>query len=152
MIQRKQTIFLLIAIILTVVCLCQPLGTFTAESTLGAKQNMYNLWIVTLNNGYDNSIWALFAMLLLTCPIALIAIFMFHNRIAQARFCMFNMLLILGWHIVYAVFAINLQDVYGKFSLSYASVLPLVSFILYFIARKAILADEALVRAADRIR
>lgn len=152
MIQRKQTIFLLIAVILTIICLCLPLGSFTSENPIYGHQNMYNLWIVTAHDGYDCSVWALFAILLLTCPISLIAVFMYHNRIAQSRFCMFNMLLILGWHIVYAVFILNLRDSYGQFSISYTSVFPVISLILHFMARRAILSDEALVRAADRIR
>lgn len=152
MIQRKQTIFLLIATILTIICLCLPLGTFISENPIYERQDMYNLWIVTTHGGYDSSIWALFAILLLTCPISLIAIFMYHNRIVQSRFCMFNMLLILGWHIVYVVFVLNMNESYGQYSISYTSVFPVISLILYFMARKAILADEALVRAADRIR
>jgi len=152
MIQRKQTLFLLIATLLTVICLCLPLGSFSPENAIGDRQNMYNLWIAVTEGGYDCSVWALFAILLLTCPIALIAIFMYHNRIAQSRFCMFNILLILGWHVVYAVFVLNLKDTYGRFNISYSSVFPFISLILYFMARKAILADEALVRAADRIR
>lgn len=152
MIQRKQTIFLLIAVILTVFCLCLPLGTFTSESVLGEKHDMYNLWIAMADGSHDYSIWALFVIQLLTCPIALIAIFMYHNRIVQSRFCTFNIFLIIGWYIVYKVFALNLEGTYGQFSMSYTSVFPLISLILYFMARKAILADEALVRAADRIR
>lgn len=152
MIQRKQTIFLLIAVILTVVCLCLPLGTFTSEGVLGGKNDMYNLWIAMANGGHDCSVLALFVILLLTCSISLIAIFMYHNRIVQSRFCTFNILLTIGWYIIYKVFVLNLEGDYGQFSISYTSILPLISLVLYFMARKAILADEALVRAADRIR
>lgn len=93
-----------------------------------------------------------FATLLITCPISLIAIFMYHNRIVQSRFCIFNILLILGWYAVYAVFAINLTESIRHYKISFTSVLPLIAVILYLMARRAILADEALVRAADRIR
>lgn len=152
MIQRKQTIFLLIAVILTIVCLCLPLGNFIEESSIGKSTTMYNLWMVATDGSHDCSIWVLFAILLTTCPIALIAIFMYHNRIVQSRFCMFNMLLVLGWYAVYAVFVLNFKENLGQFRLSYTSVFPALSMILYFMARKAILADEALVRATDRIR
>ena len=40
----------------------------------------------------------------------------------------------------------------ADFKIGFVSVLPLVSMILIFMARKAIKADEALIRAADRIR
>lgn len=158
MIQRKQTVFLLLAVIMTVICLCMPLGSFTGTGilglggTIGSITTMYNLWLTLSEGTRDYSIWMLFAILLITCSISVIAIFSYHNRIVQSRFCMFNMLLVLGWYIVYAVLALNLADVFGKYCPSYTSVFPAVSFVLYFIARKAILADEALVRAADRIR
>lgn len=152
MIQRKQTIFLLIAVILTIVCLCLPLGNFIEEDSIGKNTAMYNLWMVTAEGNHDYSVWVLFAILLITCPITLIAIFMYHNRIVQSRFCMFNLLLVLGWYAVYAVFILNFKESLGQFKLSYTSIFPALSMIFYFMARKAILADEALVRATDRIR
>lgn len=142
----------MIAVILTIVCLCLPLGDFVEEDSIGKSTAMYNLWMVTAEGNHDYSVWVLFAILLITCPITLIAIFMYHNRIVQSRFCMFNMLLVLGWYAVYAVFILNFKENLGQFKLSYTSVFPALSMILYFMARKAILADEALVRATDRIR
>lgn len=151
MIQRKQTLFLLIAVVVAIVCLCLPLGDFTTGMP-GEASTMYNLWIVRPDGTYDWSIWALFAILLITCPIALVAIFSYHNRKAQSRFCMFNILLSLGWYVVFAVTAFGLKGSMGNFDVSFNAILPAVSMILYFMARKAILADEALVRSADRIR
>lgn len=104
------------------------------------------------DGSHDYSVWVLFAILLITCPIALIAIFMYHNRIVQSRFCLFNILLIIGWYAVYAVFTLNLKETVGEYNISFSSILPMISLILYFMARKAIISDEALVRAADRIR
>lgn len=153
MIQRKQTLFLLLATILTVICLCLPLGSFTDAANIGkGTSTLYNLWLTTPDGGHIFPAWVLFAILLLTCPIAFVAIFTYHNRIVQSRLCMFNMLLVIGWYVVFAVFALNLKEAYGEFSLSFTSVFPAVAVILYFMARKAILADEALVKAADRIR
>jgi hypothetical protein len=149
MIQRKQTLFMLLAFICTVVCLCLPVGSFTPQG-MGADMSMYNLWVVEPNGAHNFAVWALFAILLVTLPICIAAIFSYHNRKGQARFCLFNVLLCLGWYVVYVVFSQVLA--YGDFHPSFAAVLPLVSMILYVMARKAILADEALVRAADRIR
>lgn len=152
MIQRKQTIFLFVAFILTVACLCLPIGSFMPGDTLGDKSVIYNLWITSSNGNYDLSVWPLFAILLITCPIALIAIFSYRNRITQSRFCMFNILLVLGWYVVYAMIILNLQKSGNEIKISFPVILPVISMILYFMARKAILADEALVRSADRIR
>lgn len=152
MIQRKQTIFLFVAFILTVACLCLPIGSFMPGDTLGDKSVIYNLWITSSNGNCDLSVWPLFAILLITCPIALIAIFSYRNRITQSRFCMFNILLVLGWYVVYAMIILNLQESGNEIRISFPVILPVISMILYFMARKAILADEALVRSADRIR
>lgn len=152
MIQRKQTVFLLVAVILTVICLCLPVGSFTGGETLAADADMYNLWISMPDGSHDYSVWALFAILLVTCPIALIAVFSYHNRITQSRYCMFNMLLVVGWYVVYGMSAVHFSGDLGDFEFSITAILPVIALILYFMARKAILADEALVRAADRIR
>ena len=152
MIQRKQTLFLLLALILTIVCLCLPLGNFISGDTIGEKSTMYNLWISRPNGSHDFSVWALFAIQLITCPISLIAIFTYRNRIAQGRYCMFNILLCLGWYAVFAVMLFTIKDMSHDFTPSLTTVFPAISIILYLMARKAILADEALVRSADRIR
>ena len=44
MIQRKQSIFLLIAFIVSVVCLCQPLGT-VEPAGMGASFKLNNLFL-----------------------------------------------------------------------------------------------------------
>lgn len=65
---------------------------------------------------------------------------------------MFNILLILGWYIVYSVLTLGMDGGGSSFHLAFASMFPAVSLILYVMARKAILADEKMVRDADRIR
>ena len=42
MIQRKQTLYLMAAIILTVICLCMQIGSFKAGGLEVAR--VYNLW------------------------------------------------------------------------------------------------------------
>ena len=152
MIQRKQTLYLIAALILTISCLCLPLGTFTDVSALKTTDTLYNLWIVGENGKSYFSVWALFAVLLVTCPIAIISIFMYHNRIVQSRFCMFNILLIIGWYIILFVIVLNMKSSSAEFKMSVPVIFPALSLILYVMARKAILSDEALVKAADRIR
>ena len=151
MIQRKQTVFLLLALVASVVCLCLPIGRFMPES-MGLGTEMYNLWIVDKTTGAcQYSVWALFAVLIVTCPVTLVAIFAYNNRRQQMRYCVFNMLLFIGWYVVYAVFALTSGNG-AKFHPSFACCLPFVAFVLTLLARKGISDDEKLVRAADRIR
>lgn len=151
MIQRKQTVFLLLALIATVACLCLPVGRFTPDG-MGLGSEMYNLWIADKSTGEHSCIvWALFAILLISCPVALAAIFGYNNRRQQARFCLFNILLYIGWYVVFVVFAMTMGG-NDKFHPSFASCLPFVAIVLTVMARKGINDDEKLVRAADRIR
>jgi len=150
MIQRKQTVFLFLALLATIACLCLPVGSFEPQG-MGTENQLMNLWINETNGGRNFSVWALFAILLVTCPINTFAIFDYRNRKRQARFCMFSMLMIIGWYIVYGVFSQVLMPGF-TFHVGFAACLPLIAFILLWLARHSILADEALVRAADRIR
>lgn len=152
MIQRIQTIYLLIAVVLSVVCLCMQVGALTDGD--GTVTGMYNLFLAYPNGAKNFVTWPLFVVLLLSAAIALYAIFMYANRMLQLRFCLFSMLLIVGWYILYAVYAHLLlpDSSAAAFSPSVAAVFPLVSILMLFLARRAIFADEELVRAADRIR
>ena len=152
MIQRKQTLFLLLAVIAAIACLCLPIGEFATGNVLGGNSVMYNLWIVRPDGSYDFSVWALFVILLVTCPISLMAIFSYKNRMVQSRFCMFNILLALGWYIVFAAMALNTCGAAGGFRGSIAAALPAVSLLLHFMARKAVLAGEAVGRPATPLR
>lgn len=151
MIQRKQTLFLLTAVILCIVCLCLPIGRFEAPG-MGGGATEYSLWIALDEGGRKFSSWPLFAVMVPSAALGFLTIFFYHNRKTQAGLCAFNMLLLLGWYIIYAVFGGLLLGGEMKFSPKVTALLPALSLILYFMAYKAIWADERLVRAADRIR
>lgn len=113
---------------------------------------MTNLWKVTPEGMRDLSVWPMFAVLLLTCPIAVFAIFLFKNRMLQARLCVVNILLILVWMALCAYYVFATQPESCHLDMSFTAALPAVSLILYILARRGIIKDEKLVRAADRIR
>lgn len=150
MIQRKQTVFMLVAVILSILCLCLPIGTFYAEGMRMGTE--YNLWIYTMQGTRDFSVCPLFIILLLSSALGIYSIFAYHNRLLQARLCVFNMLLLIGWFIVFAVFSQVLGGGNVKFELELASFAPMFAIAMYFMSYKAIWADEKLVRSADRIR
>lgn len=150
MIQRKQTVFLLLALVATVVCLCLPLGHFVPNG-MGGDAVMYNLWIA--NDGVRSfDVAPLFAILLVSCPINIAAILTYKNRPLQSRLCLVNIFLMIVWGILCGVFSRNDLDMDASFHVSFATALPFVAMVLYFMAKKGIDADERLVRAADRIR
>lgn len=151
MIQRIQTLYMLLAVLACGVCLCLPIATLTTDGkTVGT---VYNLWIQTATGGHDFSMWALFVIQLVTVSLGLISIFLFRNRILQSRLCLLNMLLSLGYYAVYIGFSFVLKAKYqADFNICFQTALPAVAFIFDYLARRAVLADEKLVKAADRIR
>ena len=96
----------------------------------------------------------MFVVLLLTCPIAVFAIFLYKKRMLQARLCVYNILLILVWMALcaYYVYTNQAKAENCHFEMEFTAALPAVSLILYILARRGIIKDEKLVRAADRIR
>ena len=56
------------------------------------------------------------------------------------------------WGAALFFFASTLGGDGVSFHVGFASAFPVVALVLYFMARRGILADEKLVRAADRIR
>lgn len=152
MIQRIQTIHLLVAVIFSVVCLCLPIGMFGANGMTTVSE--YNLWLTDAAGVHQFVTWPLFAILVLSSAVGLYTIFMYSNRIVQSRLCVFNILLIVGWYIVYTVMGQVLVNntTMVSFTPALPVVCPIFSIMFYVLARRGIMADEKLVRAADRIR
>lgn len=94
--------------------------------------------------------WPLFIIQMFASAVSLITIFLYKNRPRQALLCLVSILANLLWYIVLAVLIQQGQQTTA--SLPLTACLPLIAAILCFMARRAILADEKLVRAADRIR
>lgn len=152
MIQRIQSVYLLIAAICSVACLSLPVGRYVNDGLLSST--MYNLWIVSSDgSGHTFTSTPLFVVQLLAAAISLYAIFMYKNRKQQMRLCIFSSLLLAGWYAIYAVLAVLCGGT-GEvsFSPSIYGALPAVALILNVMASRSIRADERLVRAADRIR
>ena len=152
MIQRKQTIFLLIALVLNIVCLCLPVGRFVSQ-TMGADATLTNLWISMSDGSLQFSAWYLFAILLLSCPVTIWAIISYKNRLFQARLCLCCMLLMVFWYIGYSIVKFwTAPGLNAELVMAWTYFLPFVSLVFYFLARRGIMADEKLVRSMDRIR
>lgn len=151
MIQRKQTLFLLIAVVLNFLCLIFPIGEFISRG-VGVNPLMYNLWIEDGQGSVSFASAPLFGILFLETIVSVVTIFRYNNRRQQIKFCSLNILLLVLWYITYAiVFSLNsIED--GGFKLHMVAIFPLISLILTMMAKRGVKADEALIRAADRIR
>lgn len=152
MIQRIQSLFLLLAVVCMAVCLCNAVGIFVPDG-LKPGIEVYNLWAVMPEDGtHDFSYWPMFALLLLATTVTFFTIFAYKKRKKQAKMCVVAILLIMAWYIAFVFFGYIFEPENTKFYPAILAALPLVALILLFMARSRILADEKLVRAADRIR
>lgn len=176
MIQRIQSIYLLAAAVLCVVCLCLPIGRLVDRQG-EVVGTVYNLWVhVPYHeavgdpsfNGLNTSEpvlaevaegthtftpWALFALLLLTSTGLLLDIFLYRTRLVQSRLAMLGCILLVGWYVVYGAFWFLLGAKYhAEFSPEPWAAFPAVACIFAYLAFRGILKDEALVRSLDRLR
>ena len=106
--QRKQTLFLVAAIVMTVICLCMQIGSFKAAGLQVGR--VYNLWFTDPLGHRHFDTWPLMAILLPTAALGTYTIFIFHNRKVQALFCALNALLITGWYVCFFVVAKTIGD------------------------------------------
>ena len=158
MIQRIQSLWLLLVTLCGVLLCCLPSMRFFPELTAEA-QNLYEFRFAGMWNLSQEPhlmvmpVWAL-AVLEVTIPLlALVTLFLFRHRIVQARLCAVNILLMVGYYVALAVYT---WAACANFAVTWHPTvwtsLFLVSIVLSFMAVRAILRDEALVRAADRLR
>ena len=129
MIQRKQTLFLILAVIVSVCCLSLPVATLL-PSGMGAPSQVLNLWIADGNGARDFSAWP--------------------RR--QAALCAFCIFLLVVWYLLFAWLVFTGERATFTLTPELPLALPAVAIVLYFMARQGIMADERLVRSMDRIR
>jgi glucan phosphoethanolaminetransferase (alkaline phosphatase superfamily) len=152
MIQRIQTLFLLGAMATLVVLFFIPLGHLIPPNDMildfyynGIEANEF------VENAYQTI--PLTVLMSLTMIFCLITILMYKNRILQIRLCGINIFLIIGqtgMFLYYFFHAAKQIDAEKQFNISI--VLPIVAIIFLYLAIRGIARDEALVKAADRIR
>mgnify|MGYP003558826657 FL=1 len=150
MIQRIQTIYLLLVVILgTLLCFFSPVQFLMPEGTEYIALMPFDKWAL--------------ATITVSIPVlALINIFLFRHRLLQARLNIVNVVLCLGYYAILALYVAFIVKGYellagttlqgAEWYLSVWAAIPLVNIVLTMIATRRILKDEALVRAADRLR
>ena len=151
MIQRIQTLYLLVVAALMAVTLFVPLAWFAAD---GAEYRLYAFSLQTLEGGAVQGTVYMGLLLLASCLLPLVTIFLFRRRMLQIRLCVVEMVLLLGAVAMEAIYyylsarAFSDAAMYARGFIA----LPLVGLFFAYLAVRAIFRDELMVRAADRIR
>ena len=156
MIQRKQSLFLLAAVIAYLICLFMPVAVILPKG-MGEDILVHNLGTVSGTDGlqFVATCLPLFLFLAVSAVMAIATIFLYKNRKQQMTLCSVIILFSVIWYVDYALMVsgvVGLPNVEGTCQVKWAACLPLVAIILVAMARKGVSDDEKLVRAADRIR
>ena len=150
MIQRIQTLYLLAVVALGVALIWQPVVHLVTPEEADELQ----VWELSALGGAPlQGLWGLLLTTILIPVLALVDIFLYKKRLLQARLNIFTIMLCLGYYGVLALYIWQAKLALGVewHILPWAS-FPLVCMVLTLMATRRILKDEALVRAADRIR
>lgn len=160
MIQRIQTLYLLLVVALgitlcfvPVVQFVTPDGAEVVRAWELAALGMTETTVTELPAIELNGLWGLLLASALIPILALVDIFLYNKRLLQARLNIFTIMLCLGYYGVLAIYiylAKLMIDV-DVYVMGWAC-LPLVCLVLTVMATRRILKDEAMVRAADRLR
>lgn len=149
MIQRKQTIYLFVAMLLLIVSMFMPIAIFVhTDMTPDA------VWTnCVLKQGDIIGINVLPALLVsMATLVSIITIFMYKRRQTQMKLCLLGMLFGVAWEAVFATMTFTTYRHMGAIHVKSAPVLVLISILLFYLARRGVQTDEKLVRSMDRIR
>ncbi|HWY38567.1 MAG TPA: DUF4293 domain-containing protein [Bacteroidia bacterium] len=147
MIQRVQSIFLLVVIAVSAGLILLPFVSY---------ENLFNTFTLTAFNKIYSSTWHYVAgsLNLLILVLSCICLFLFKKRMLQFKLA--NLLALLNVFLLAILLFANLivveEFLSGKKHTLWPSYLPVVSMICAYLAGIFIKKDENLVRSADRIR
>lgn len=151
MIQRIQTVYLLLVTALLTTTIFLPVGSFLDSNGLLYPFSPLNINLPSAGLNYTP--WEQLALLVLGALIAFATIFLFKNRKLQMRMCVFNSLIIAGYYLVYLMFVLMSKgNTNADFQFSFGLCLPVISLVLTFLAFRAIRKDENMIKTAYRIR
>jgi hypothetical protein len=152
--QRKQTVFLAIAVFCLVAMIFFPIWKGQNETGAHALFPLH----YSIKNGettstlyFPYSITAILAIAAAT--VCVLSIIRFNNRMLQLKLGLLNSVLMAGAMIAAVYMATNLiktQQVAGEYG--YGLFMPVVAIICNMVANRFIKKDEKLVRDSDRLR
>jgi hypothetical protein len=155
MIQRIQTVYLLLAALLTGHLFSGPIATY-----LLADKSLYEMWLTGIKESANTpmlsawQLWPLWFLGVVIAILSLISILLYKNRMLQMRLAIFASILLVGLEGLmvfyihhYSVIVNAVEQAY-----TYRLILPLVAIILLILAIRAIRKDDLLASAYQRLR
>lgn len=154
MIQRIQTLYLLLISALIVAMFFLPLAWFAGEN--GAFE-LYASALKSTDGEIVHTTIYLLVLLAAALLLPLVTIFLYRRRLLQIRLCCVEMVLLLGCLMMEGAYYYLAHRAFSDWTfhsqgVKPAIVLPIVCLFFAYLAAKAIFKDEILIREADRIR
>ncbi len=156
MIQRKQSIFLLLVAVMMSWTLIRPYAQLGLKD--GYTLVFYSLFVekhatITQTENIKYTV-PLFLLILITGSLNFVNIFLYSRRIVQARLCIISaiLLIFIALTMLYYYTMARYSYDYSTHAYRLAAVFPIVGIIMNFLAFRGINQDEALVKSYDRIR
>lgn len=156
MIQRKQSLFLLIAAIVSAILFFLPVASIQVDGV--SSYDYYTTKVIQLNGDNETFLnYNIYSMILniFISLLPLVTIFLYKNRVLQIRLCIFSIVLMAGTIAMMYLQTSNIFDdleVGSITTIKTAMILPLISAILTFLAIKGISKDIYKLKSLDRIR
>lgn len=154
MIQRIQTLFLLVAAIFGILTFFTPFWSYSGIDFVYTFDAMG----VKLSSGTPQVLYVstlpIIVLLALSIVMNFVTIFYYKNRLIQLKINSFNMfftLIIIGTIFLWVPYMIK-ESISAEEKWGYGLLLPVVSFVFLILANIFIRKDEKLVKAADRLR
>ncbi|MGD2034439.1 MAG: DUF4293 domain-containing protein [Bacteroidales bacterium] len=154
MIQRIQSLFLLVAFVLSVIFAVHPISTMMLNEKIVAEYLTYGLFSAEEPVRMMYNTFPVIILAVVTALLSLITILIFKKRTLQMRLCVYNILLTLGLVISMAVyyFLIKKNFIVLSHAFSYTAIIPFLNIILIFQAFRGIRRDDLLLKSYNRLR
>jgi hypothetical protein len=156
MIQRIQSVYLFLIVILAGLTIGLPVA-----SLINVKSNL--LYLIDIRGisliqptgvaVFQSATSMLTTFAAVFGTISLIIIFSYKNRVKQIRLSVLNFLFMIGYYIALIIYIwMAYSSLSTEWHLRIATIFPIISMILNYLAIGAIGKDEKLVKSLDRIR
>lgn len=152
MIQRIQSVYLLLTAILMAVTVCSPLLILqVGEGAIGTFKCI-GIYDEPFEPLY--STWGVLFFTVLSALLSFINIFLYKKRKVQMKVCNVVTLFVILFYVTIGVYFYTATSELGitGFTISYGIILPLIALIFNILACIKIKADEKLVQSLNRIR
>lgn len=152
MIQRIQSVYLLLAGLVLAFSFCTPLvNYYNADNT--AAGVMFATSILGTDGVAISHPYGVLTITLVSAVLSFVIIFLFKNRRLQIKLANILLLLILLLYVAIIAYSLAFNAKHDTtMSGTYGAVMPLVAYILGWLGRRGIRKDEELVRSAERFR